>query len=114
VNQFKFGFSCCSCKELPYIVAKFFEIPACGSCLIAYDKYVKEPLKELGFIDSENYISISDDNLEDKLKWIFDSNNNDEIERIRKNGFDFVRNNHMLSHRIDKLITYLKDNEFIQ
>lgn len=34
-------------KNTPYIINKFFEIPASGSLLLAYDEWVKDGLKEI-------------------------------------------------------------------
>jgi hypothetical protein len=113
INKYRYGFTCCSYPETPYIVAKFFEIPGNGALLLAYDKYVKEPLQKLGFIDGENYISVDDDNLEEKMQYVLNEENISEIERIRENGFNLVRNNHMLTNRIDDLIVYLEKHMLI-
>jgi len=104
LQQYRFAFTCCSNKNLPYLLAKFFEIPACGVVLLAYDRYIKKELKQLGFEDNKNYISITEDNLEYKLNYIFDKTNENEIELIRKNGYEFIKNNHTLKIRIQKLM----------
>ena len=41
-------------NNTPYIVNKFFEIPAAGCLLLAYDEYVQDALKELTLLISEH------------------------------------------------------------
>tara|TARA_B110001452_G_scaffold161442_1_gene134390 strand:- start:5710 stop:6630 length:921 start_codon:yes stop_codon:yes gene_type:complete len=101
INKFVCAFSCCSNKNTPYIVSKFFEIPATGSLLLAYDEFVKEPLKELGFIDGVNYISCNKENIIEKINWICDINNIEEINKIRKKGQELVINKHTLKNRFN-------------
>src|SRR5262245_57406691 len=43
-----------------YVVAKHFEIPATGALLFADDS-VRKPLRELGFVENEHYVSFSRD-----------------------------------------------------
>ena len=100
LNQYICCITCCSNSETPYVVNKFFEIPASGSLLLAYDEYIKEPLKELGFIDGENYISATYDNITEKIAFITNPDNRILIDRIRLNGYNLVWNNHKLSDRI--------------
>lgn len=100
LNQYICGFTCCANANTPYIVGKFFEIPAMGCLLLAYDEYVKEPLKELGFIDGVNYLSCSFENLEEKVNWITNSENRPTVDSIRKNGYDLTWNLHKISDRL--------------
>jgi hypothetical protein len=94
LSEYLCCFTCCLTKETPYIINKFFEIPASGSLLLAYDEWVKDGLKEIGFIDGENYISCNKDNILEKIEWICDDRNRNEVDRIRKNGNELVKNNH--------------------
>lgn len=110
LNQFICCFACCLNSSTPYIVAKFFEIPSSGSLLFAYDKFVKDELKNLGFIDGENYISCDLCNMEEKIKYILDPNNLNEINRIRKNGYDFVWKYHKQSDRLKYIDDYVNKN----
>ena len=87
-------FTCFSNKTTPYIINKFFEIPLSGSLLLAYEELVKEPLKSIGFIDGENYISCTKENITQKIDWICDQTNRNEIDRIRKNGYDLILSKH--------------------
>ncbi len=108
LNKYLCCFTCCANPDTPYIVGKFFEIPSSGSLLLAYDEHVKEPLEKLGFVDGVNYISCTIQNMEEKLNWIFDPNNLDQINLIRKNGYDLVWKKHKQGDRL-KYITDLLD-----
>ena len=109
INKYKIAFTCYSNSKLPYIVSKFFEIPGSGALLLAYVVDIKKELEELGFIDMENYISIHKKNFNERLEWLFDDKNHDEIERIRRNGFDLIHSQHTYTQRIIKLMNLLKE-----
>lgn len=103
LNRYLVSFTCCSYERSPYVLSKFFEIPASGSLLLAHDELIKEQLEELGFIDGENYISMSLENMDEKINYVLDSNNREEIDRIRKNGYELVWSNHKISDRFKKI-----------
>ena len=103
INKYVAAVTCCSNSNTPYIVNKFFEIPGAGALLLAYDQFIKEPLKELGFIDGENYLSVDYQNFEKKLNFVINPSNRTEIDRIRKNGYVLVWERHTLQNRV-KLI----------
>ena len=96
-------------NNTPYIVQKFFEIPGSGLLLLAYDKHVKVPLEKLGFVDGVNYISVCEDNLEEKINFIFDPENNELIEKIRLADYTFVNSTHTHKIRTNNFIKYLDD-----
>lgn len=85
-----------------YTVAKYMEIPAAGCLLIA------EPtsdLPQLGFRDGENCIMIARDNYKETLcrrELLGD-------ERMARRGYDLVRNNHVHSLRIMKMMDIMSD-----
>ena len=83
INKYRIGFTCYSNSKLPYIVSKFFEIPGSGALLLAFVVDIEKELQELGFIDMENYISINKKNFKEKLEWLFDEKNNDEIGKVQ-------------------------------
>ena len=107
LNKFICGFTCCLTKESPYIVNKFFEIPAAGCLLLAFDEYVKDGLKEIGFIDGENYISCNKENIIDKINYICNNSNINEVNRIRKNGQELIKKRHTLESRYDLLVNLI-------
>lgn len=96
------SFICCftSCTIIDYIVSKYFEIPACGSLLFAQIPNNDE-LDKLGFIDGVNFISCSKENMEERIKYITDPKNKDEIDKIRHQGYLFVREKHTLKQRTE-------------
>jgi len=108
LKNFICAFACCLNKNTPYIINKFFEIPASGCLLLAYDEYVKNELKQIGFKDGENYISCNKNNIIQKIEWICDSKNKKEIDKIRYNGHQLVINNHSEKNRYDLIINNTK------
>lgn len=115
LNKYLVAFTCCSRPRTPYLVNKFFEIPASGALLMAYDELVKEPLKKLGFIDNVNYISVNESNVKEKIDYVLNPKNRKEINMIRQNGYDMVWSNHTLFDRvqiIEKTVNkYIKNNK---
>ena len=95
-------------SRLPYVVAKFFEIPASGSLLLADDTYVKNALNGFGFVDGENYISANANNIKEKILFVTNPANRELVDKIRRNGYEFVWNNHTLMHRVKMINDLLK------
>jgi hypothetical protein len=90
-----------------YVVAKHFEIPATGALLVA-DGAVREPLRQLGFIDGVHYMATSMEDLETRVEYVLDERNRREIDRIRCAGQKLVLARHKTRHRstlIDRLVT---------
>lgn len=110
LNNYLCCFTCCANKSLPYIVGKFFEIPSSGSLLFAYDEFVKDELQKLGFIDGINYISCTMNNMEEKINYICNKDNLLEINKIRKNGYDFVWKYHKQSNRLEYINDFVENN----
>jgi hypothetical protein len=102
-------FTCCLNRASPYIINKFYEILFSGSLLLAYDELVKEPLKSIGFVDGENYISCTKENVVEKINWVCDQKNRKEVDRIRTNGYYFVISNHTDIVRYQSLIKLFID-----
>jgi hypothetical protein len=109
INQYRFAFTCCLNPQIPYLVQKFFEIPGSGALLIGFDKYVKPQMEELGFIDMVNYISVGEENLEEKLTWLLDPINLEQVEKIRLSGYEFVNSTQTHGVRALGLLEYLKN-----
>ena len=103
LNEYLVCFTCCSTTDTPYIISKFFEIPGSGSLLLAYDENIKDQLKDIGFIDGHNYISVTEENFVDKMNYVLDSKNRQEIDIIRYNGYELIDNKHLLSHRAERI-----------
>lgn len=76
-----------------YVVAKYFEIPATGALLFA-DDGVRGPLQELGFIANRHYLPVSKENLEERVQYVLDERNHEELDEIRKSGQELVWQRH--------------------
>ena len=81
-----------------YVVAKHFEIPATGALLVA-DRIVGEFLRRLGFAENVHYVAVSEENLEESIRYVTDESNRQEIDAIRRRGQQLVRTTHMTSDR---------------
>jgi hypothetical protein len=96
INKYRAGFT--DSLKFKYVVAKYFEIPATGALLLA-DEAVREPLKELGFIENEHYLSVSQENLEERIQYVLDERNHPELDEIRRSGQELVWKSHKTSDR---------------
>ena len=94
------SYFCCvtSSSVFNYVLAKYFEIPATGSLLLAN---VTEDSKRLGFIPYKHYIPITKDNVFTKITQCL--KNPEEYTNIRREGMKFVRKNHSIVNRIKQL-----------
>lgn len=96
INRHRTGFT--DSLIYKYVVAKYFEIPATGALLFA-DDAVSGPLKELGFIENRHYLPVSKENLEERVQYILDKRNHEELDEIRRRGQELVRERHKTSDR---------------
>lgn len=96
INQCRAGFT--DSLIYRYVVAKYFEIPATGALLFA-DDAVSGPLKELGFIANTHYLPVSKENLEERIQYVLDERNHEEIDEIRRRGQRLVWERHKTSDR---------------
>jgi len=95
--------------DIGYIVAKFFEIPASNTLLVAYDEHIKEELIKLGFIDNVNYISFNIKNYNERFSYILDHKNRHKIRTITNAGYNLIKDHHTLSNRVIQLNTIIKN-----
>lgn len=91
-----------------YVVAKYFEVLGSGLLLLADTTDMIENFQKYGFKDNINYINVNFKNIDDKINFIFDPNNNKKIEEIRQNGYKLVKEKHLIENRIDTLKKILK------
>lgn len=79
-----------------YIVAKYFEIPAAGTLLLANEA---EDLKKTGLRPYEHFVPITRNNaifqISDCLA------NPDKYQEIRRRGMEFVRSHHSIKNRVE-------------
>src|SRR5262249_20732708 len=91
LNQYRVAFT--DALTYKYIVAKYFEIPATGALLLA-DSAVSEPLRRIGFIENEHYLPVSIENLEERIRYVLDEANHQELDKIRRKGQELVCRKH--------------------
>lgn len=60
---------------------------------------MKEPLKELGFIENINYVPVSKENLEERVKYVLDEKNREELDQVRRIAQELVWERHTTSDR---------------
>jgi len=100
------SYFCCmtSSSIFNFAVGKYFEIPAAGSLLIANET---NDLNRVGFIPNQHYVSITKTNAIETIKRCV--NNPAAYNEIRKNGMDYVRKNHSVVNRVEKLKELFKE-----
>ncbi len=85
-----------------YLVAKFFEVAATGSLLLADDR-VRGELEVLGFRDRVHCLFCNAKNVRVKIDYVLDPQNRSVVDAIRRLGQSLVRKNHSLVNRLDEL-----------
>jgi glycosyl transferase family 1 len=91
INRYRAAFT--DSLIFKYVVAKYFEIPATGALLFA-DDAVRAPLRALGFVENRNYLPVSKEDLEEKVEYVLDERNHEELDEIRRNGQKLVWERH--------------------
>ena len=93
--------------NVPYILAKFFEIMSAGSVLLTHNKSTKKYFTKLGFIDGKDYLSIdldnSNDNIMNTIKEILSDKNKENLDKIRLSGYCKVWKYHSSEARFNDL-----------
>lgn len=94
------SYFCCvtSSSIFNYALAKHFEIPATGSLLLANET---SDLKMAGFIPYRHYVPVTKDDILTKISHCL--KNPAKYEHIRREGMEFVRKNHSVVNRIERL-----------
>jgi hypothetical protein len=91
INNYRAGFT--DSSKFHYVLAKYFEIPATGALLVGDDS-VSGPLSQLGFIENEHYVAVSGADLEEKIRFVLDERNHEELDQIRRRGQQLVWERH--------------------
>ena len=91
INHYRAGFT--DSSKFHYVLAKYFEIPATGALLVGDDS-VSGPLRQLGFIQDEHYVAVSAENLEEKVRFVLDERNHEQLDQIRRRGQELVWDRH--------------------
>jgi len=79
-------------------LAKYFEVPATGSLLLAEDSL---EVRKVGFVADKNYISVNKDNVFAKINRCLA--NPEAYRTVRLEGMRFVRTNHSVENRIQRI-----------
>ena len=95
-------------KKNGYIVAKYLEVCGSGLLLLADTTDLKDEFRKYGFIDNVNYIDVTFQNINDKVKFITNDKNKEKINSIRLNGYNLIKRHHLISNRMDTLKKILK------
>lgn len=100
INNHRVGFT--DSLVYGYVVAKYFEIPATGALLLA-DDTVSGQLRDLGFIENRHYLPVSQKNLEERVRYVLDEKNHEELDEIRRRGQELVWERHKTSDRAKEI-----------
>lgn len=112
LNKYLICFACDSCKKTPYILAKVFEILSTGALLLyAIDDNNKTYLHKLGLIDGVHYISCPRNRMKRYMMKYLRKGQRVNVDKIRKNGYDFVRKYHYYKNRAETLHKIVENNE---
>ena len=99
----------CDCSTYRYILSKIFEITSVGSLLLVEDKISTE-LNKMGFYDTINCIMCNKENLHEKISWILNPDNRNEVDKIRKEGMYLTRRTHTTDNRVSLFTDFLEKN----
>jgi hypothetical protein len=86
-----------------FAVSKYFEVPACGTLLLAAGF---PELRDLGFADKKTFVEIDKHNFLDKAKYYL--KHEDERNEIRKNGYKLIRERHTTDIRVREFVHELR------
>jgi hypothetical protein len=114
LNAYRVCFSDDMIYYSPYLVCKFFEILSSGALLLASFNHTKPYISNLGFIDGEHYISISKEDYNEKIEYIFDEKNSEEIDRIRLAGYNLCNMYHTSEHRALQLKEIIENTQNVK
>lgn len=105
------NYLCCfvDASAYNYILLKVFEICSVGSLLLVEDT-IESELNKLGFFNNIHCIFCNKENILIKIKWIFNEENKNIVNKIRKNGLELVRKNHNTLNRSEQLNIIVENN----
>ncbi|WP_263706281.1 glycosyltransferase family protein [Shouchella tritolerans] len=102
LNRAKICLTCHSIYRYPLM--KYFEITACNSLLLA--PYTEE-LADLGFIPGVHFVSIDENNFEEKAAYYLKHEH--ERQRISLNGMRLVHEQHSTKKRAVEFVAHMED-----
>ncbi|MFP3886609.1 glycosyltransferase [Priestia filamentosa] len=93
INRAKICFTCDSIYKYP--IKKYFEVPACNTLLLAP---FSDELHKLGFIPGVNFVSINENNFEEKADYYLE--HEEERKKIALNGMRLIQQKHSTRQRV--------------
>ncbi len=102
INRAKIFLTCGSKWHVP--VAKYFEAPACGSCLLAPGG---ADFPDLGFEDGKTFVECTIDNFEQRA--VETLNDPGTLKRITKQGHEMIMDRHTASVRAGEFLALIKE-----
>lgn len=97
-----------------YLIGKFFEIMGNGPLLLCNDYKVKSQLEKLGYYRDKHYIHIDKNNFDSVIKFLYDCNNSNIINDIRKRAQQHTNENYIsskMNRKINNFLIKLERNE---
>ncbi|MGC4375441.1 glycosyltransferase [Fictibacillus sp. Mic-4] len=102
INRSKIFLTCDSIYHYP--VMKYFEVLACNTLLLAPHS---NELKDLGFIDGENFVAVDESNFLQKARFYL---HNEPLRlEIASRGHSFIHSRHTIKHRAKEMISRMKE-----
>ncbi|MDF2659987.1 MAG: hypothetical protein K0Q94_2778 [Paenibacillus sp.] len=90
-------------SKFDYPLAKYFEVPACNTLLLASGA---RELSDLGFIDNQTFVNINQDNFYEKAqRYLRDEHKRKEIAM---GGYRLVRKHHTTEIRAEQFVRYIR------
>lgn len=99
LNRFVSCFTCASIYG--YTVAKYFEIPACGTLLFGEKTSL---LDEFGYEDGVNFVEVSPENFREKIHYYLKEIHPDDRAKIAESGRQLVVGRHTWRHRVEGIV----------
>lgn len=103
INKAKLFFTDDSVFKYP--IAKYFEVPACNTLLLASGS---RELEDLGFIDGKTFVEINEDNYREKAMYYLE--HEEERWQIAYRGYEMVRRNHTTAVRAREFAGYIRQH----
>jgi len=101
INRAKIFFTCDSAYRYP--VAKYFEVLACRTLLLAS---ASRELADLGFLPDVHFVAVDENNFLQKAEYYL--SHEAERERIASQGYEMVHDRHTTAIRARQMITAIK------
>ena len=96
INRYRVGFT--DGSVYTYLLGKHFEIPAAGALLLA-DRAARDGLQKLGFVEDVHYVSVSSEDMEEKIRYLLNEANHAALDQIRRRGQALVWKRHRTQDR---------------